>query len=303
MVRRVRPARNRRPVTAEFGVAKIQILVDGTVRNLRAWNAIGAGERQDIRIEDPKVSSQHAEVAWFGGRWQVQDISSHGTWLGSARLERREWTPLAENVPVGLANPEPAFVLLDGSPPRPFARNRLHNTEIEGDEDDVLHLPEGDVWYDLEQGWMLSNPQGTHPVSTRVGDWHILVPTPNVRQTVPRLRVLADARVVFKQDGPESVRMELHWPDQDPLVFSRHAELWPVFQLALRRGDGDGWVSTSELAAGSRHAMRTINTYFFRMRGLVIAEQVADGASIVEAGPNRRRFGMPPDRITIEPAD
>lgn len=284
-------------------MAKIQTLVDGKVRNLRAWNAVGAGERQDIRIEDPEVSNQHAEIAWFGGKWQVQDISSHGTWLGSARLERREWTPLVENVPIGLAHPEPSFVLLDGSPPRPFARNRLDDAEIEGDEDGVLHLPDGDVWYDLEQGWVLADAEGIRPVSTRVGDWHILVPTPNVRQTVRRLRVLADARVVFRPDGPESVRMELRWPDQEPLVFSRHAELWPTFQLALRRCDGDGWVSSAELAAGSRHAIRTINTYFFRMRHLVLAEQVADGAAIVEAGPNRRRFGMPPDRITIESGD
>ncbi len=60
----------------------------GQVFTLGAEGAtLGRDVTNPVRIDDPKSSRVHAEVALVGGRWQVKDLgSSNGTWTEAGRI-------------------------------------------------------------------------------------------------------------------------------------------------------------------------------------------------------------------------
>jgi soluble lytic murein transglycosylase-like protein len=57
---------------------------------------IGRANYCDIQINDPHVSSNHAEIVLEGGRWFVQDSgSTNGTYLNGVRIQKIALPPLA----------------------------------------------------------------------------------------------------------------------------------------------------------------------------------------------------------------
>src|SRR6266545_4416117 len=49
---------------------------------------IGRDPGCQLRVDDPKVSRRHAEVAWTEGGWVLRDLgSSNGTYLDGERVE------------------------------------------------------------------------------------------------------------------------------------------------------------------------------------------------------------------------
>nr|MBA3939043.1 FHA domain-containing protein [Planctomycetota bacterium] len=60
----------------------------GQVFTLKAEGVtLGRDVTNPVRIDDPKSSRVHAEVALVGGRWQVKDLgSSNGTWTEAGRI-------------------------------------------------------------------------------------------------------------------------------------------------------------------------------------------------------------------------
>ena len=68
-------------------------LPDGTERELRERMAIGRGPANDLVLASKKISREHAEVRFEGGRWFLEDLGSfNGTFLNGNRL--RPGTPL-----------------------------------------------------------------------------------------------------------------------------------------------------------------------------------------------------------------
>lgn len=61
---------------------------DGTGIPLLGDLTIGRAPGSDLRLEDPSVSRQHARIAIDDGEVRIADIaSSHGTWVGDARID------------------------------------------------------------------------------------------------------------------------------------------------------------------------------------------------------------------------
>jgi len=50
---------------------------------------LGRANRSEVHIEDPSVSSRHAELRWDGSRWMLRDLaSSNGTRVGLHKVTR-----------------------------------------------------------------------------------------------------------------------------------------------------------------------------------------------------------------------
>ena len=94
---------------------------------LRSRVLLGRSAACDLRVEDPRVSSEHASLGWTGAVWEVRDLGSkNGTFVGERRLAAGERIPLLPGDMLALGAPRPpapAFVLADGEHPAASARH------------------------------------------------------------------------------------------------------------------------------------------------------------------------------------
>ena len=64
---------------------------------------IGRSPDNDVRIADPKVSRQHAEIKLFDDRWVIRDLdSTHGCYVQGQRIRELSISPGLE-VRIGAA--------------------------------------------------------------------------------------------------------------------------------------------------------------------------------------------------------
>ncbi len=132
-------------VTAGTPLAKIQRMGTGETILLRSQMLMGRSAACDLRINEPRVSSEHARVRWTGAAWEVRDLGSkNGTFVGRSR-SRLTWDPKVRDLDIkndtfvrgrrlatheratlivgdavglgGVASPAPLFVLIDASAP------------------------------------------------------------------------------------------------------------------------------------------------------------------------------------------
>lgn len=94
---------------------------------LRSRVLIGRSAACDLRVDDPRVSSEHASLQWTGAVWEVRDLGSkNGTFVGERRLPSGERSHLLPGDLLALGAPRPpapAFVLADGAAPSASARH------------------------------------------------------------------------------------------------------------------------------------------------------------------------------------
>ncbi|MFT3769746.1 MAG: FHA domain-containing protein [Minicystis sp.] len=94
---------------------------------LRSRLVLGRSAACDLRVEDARVSSEHASLGWTGATWEVRDLGSkNGTFVGERRLAAGERIPLLPGDMIALGAPRPpapAFVLADAAPPAANARH------------------------------------------------------------------------------------------------------------------------------------------------------------------------------------
>ena len=94
---------------------------------LRSRALLGRSAACDLRVDDTRVSSEHASLGWTGAVWEVRDLGSkNGTFVGERRLAAGERIPLVPGDMLALGAPRPpapAFVLADAAPPGANARH------------------------------------------------------------------------------------------------------------------------------------------------------------------------------------
>jgi hypothetical protein len=94
---------------------------------LRSRFLVGRSAACDLRVDDPRVSGEHAALRWTGIHWEVRDLGSkNGTFVGERRLAPTERAPLMAGesfVLGGRAAPAPVFTLTDASAPIASARH------------------------------------------------------------------------------------------------------------------------------------------------------------------------------------
>lgn len=91
---------------------------------LRSRSLIGRRAGSDVRVEDPRVSSEHASLRWTGKAWELRDLGSrNGTFAGSRRLAAGERCLVAEGDALAFGSAELRFELIDGRPPAVSARH------------------------------------------------------------------------------------------------------------------------------------------------------------------------------------
>jgi hypothetical protein len=124
---------------------------------LRSRFLVGRSAACDLRIDEPRVSGEHASLRWTGTVWEVRDLGSkNGTFIGERRLAPAEKVPLMAGDVFGLGGsgaPAPKLTLTDASAPVASAR----------------HLQSGLTR--LASGGLIVLPDDDHPDVSVVEGW------------------------------------------------------------------------------------------------------------------------------------
>jgi len=89
-----------------------------TVYTLSARTMIGRSRTCEVRLDDRRVSGEHAVIAWTNGRWVLLDLGSrNGTWLRSQRLETSDGESIDITSRFHFGAPGDDWRLLDDGPP------------------------------------------------------------------------------------------------------------------------------------------------------------------------------------------
>ncbi|MEZ4293625.1 MAG: FHA domain-containing protein [Polyangiaceae bacterium] len=151
--------------------------VMGTLENRTTGERLTLGARClfgrhptcDVRMEDPRVSGEHASLHFRDGRWELRDLGSrNGTFVGDRRLGAGERVTLDEGRVFSLGGPSVAFVLVEAAAPRVAARH--HGTgELRVAVGGLLSLPDDErplasVFEDATGRWMIETSEERRPV-------------------------------------------------------------------------------------------------------------------------------------------
>ena len=112
--------------------------------SIRARCLIGRHPGCDLRLDDPRVSSEHSSVHWTGERWEIRDLGSrNGTTVDGNRLPAGGRAALAEGSVFSIGSGAASFVLVDVGPPVAAARH-VASGLIRQADGGMLVLPEDD---------------------------------------------------------------------------------------------------------------------------------------------------------------
>jgi hypothetical protein len=300
----------------------------GTLRNLRTndevqllpRHVIGRGAVCQLRLDDPKVSSVHAELIWGGGNWKVRDLGSrNGTFVGGGRIDAGQLVELEPGDELAFAGSASSFALIDAAAPRLLATNDLGELRIASD--DVLFIPSDDdpeltVYLDNDGNWMVETDAGTvvaderEPLRAGGRTWQLQLPTrpPDTRTATSDLRLdEIELRFLVSRDE-EHIELRLHDGEDIRRVESR-AHLALLLTLARLRltdherddlpGPECGWVHREDLARMLAIEPMLLNLWIHRARKQLMEAGVRDSSLVVarRAGGSQVRLGV--NRVVV----
>lgn len=286
---------------------------------LRSRSLIGRRAGSDVRIEDPRVSGEHALLRWTGRGWEIRDLGSrNGTFLGERRLAAGERCLLAEGDRVAFGSGELRFLLIDGRPP-PVSARHLATGEVREAIGRLLLLPDDEhprvsVFEVSDGGWRMEEADGAREVGDREvvlvgGDaWELDLPGGEAEtlEETGALASIAQVGLRFRvsQDEEHVEVAVLAGARETPLPSRSYHYL--LLTLARRRlaersappGE-QGWVEREALCRMLATDEHRLNVDICRARKQLAGLGIHGAANVVErrAGTGLLRIGV--DRLEV----
>lgn len=274
----------------------------------------------DLRLDNTKISGEHASLSWAGDRWELKDLGSlNGTFVGGQRLRAGDRVPIGPGAVFTLAG-QYSFRLEDASPPVPSARHRktgLLRTAVDG----LLVLPEDEtpevtIFEDQSGQWVAEEGDTTRVVA----DGDIVIADgegwvldlagstgPTVETSVmamPPLETMA-LRFAVNRDE-EHIEVTVTHGDRTTTLPARtyHYLLLTLARATLADADASpaerGWVDRELLCRMLRTDPRRLNVDVFRVRRQLTELGIQGGAGIIarRPGTGQLRLGTPRVEVT-----
>jgi hypothetical protein len=302
------------------------ILVDtrtGQAFTLPARCLLGRSSACTLRVEDPRVSGEHARISWQGDRWEVRDFGSrNGTFVNDRRLERSGSVVLAAADRIALGDVAVAFSLLDASPPLAQAR-QLVTGKILLARGGLLPLPSEEepeviVMQDADGRWIVE-AQGEARAAQdgevlKVGGeafaLHLpapIAPTMDARGEPPDIRSVGLCFRISRDEERVEVVIDL---GHDTRVFAprAHHYTWLTLARARLRDEEEGklpepsrgWIAVDELCRMLAMDENKLNVEVFRIRQDFGALPVQSATAIIERRKGVRQVRLGTARITLD---
>lgn len=273
---------------------------------------IGRHAACDVRVENPRVSTEHASVHWVGDRWELRDLNSrNGTFVDGRRLGAGERAVLAAGSAFSLGG-EDTFRLEDACPPVASARHGksgLLRTAAEG----LLVLPDDEhpevsIFEDAGGRWVAEEGDETRLVADRdivIADgegWVLDLPstagaTWEAGALLPTIDTLSLSFGVSRDEEFIEVTV-VHEGGRTPLPARSHHYLLLTLARAALSDEASsaaerGWVDREVLCRMLATDPRKLNVDVFRVRKQLAALGVHGAAGIIarRAGTGQLRLG------------
>lgn len=273
----------------------------------------------DLRIDDPRASSEHASVRWTGDSWELRDLGSrNGTYLGGRRLQAAERVALAEGLSFTLGGVDVGFTLVDGSPPVACARNAKGDV-VRTAKDGLLVLPDDarpwvSIFQDIMGNWVAESDEATLPVADHEvlvvgGDaWTLELPgavstTWESRLVLPTLETI-QLRLGVSRDE-EHVEVTVIHEDKATTLPPRSHHYLLVVLARARLGDRDlqperrGWVTREALCKMLGTDANRLNVDIYRARKQLGSLGVLGAVDLILRRPSTAEVRLGTDRVEI----
>lgn len=303
-------------------MALLRELTTGRPLPLAARTLVGRGPRAGLRIDDLRVSGEHASLRWTGRGWEIRDLGSrNGTFVDGVRLAPGEDRPLPAGCRLGFGSEAATLVVEDAGAPGPVAVER-GSGERWAAVDGLLALPSAEqpelvVFADPRGRWVIEQGDAARPVAdgevvVAAGrSFELAIPEPlegtAAVEAGPTLDTIA-LRFGVSQDEEHVVPTVVHQGRAIPLEPREHA--YALLTLARARlADAalptaeQGWLDRDRLLRMLQLDPNGLNVAFYRARGQLAAAGVEGAAGLVEVRRGQRRIGLPPDRLQVGPLD
>ena len=278
---------------------------------------IGRGRAAGIRVEDGRVSSEHARLTWARGHWVLRDLGSrNGTYVDGKRLKAGQDATLRRGTRLGFADAECPWTLVDEAGPEACARDQLGG-ELVLAQDGLLALPSADeptmVVFEDRSGTWMAELDGD-PVKVEDGEV-VVVGERSYRLHLP---VSDDGTIDVSGGGWRLDQIELSFEvsgDQEdctmtvvhpggPMVLQQRVFHYMLMLLARQRIEDrsngieppdQGWVYSDELATSLQMEDARLNVQIFRARQELGKLGIGGAAGLVERRRSSRkiRLGVP----------
>ncbi len=292
---------------------------------------VGRSEACALRLEDPRVSGEHAAIFHRQRTWYVRDLASrNGTMLNERYLRPGKPQALAagDRLTFGARGARP-WVLADESPPGP--RAVCEGQIVMAGSSSLLMIPDGDepglTVHADGRHWIAEHFEGDdvfHAIdqmSVEVGGkrWRLELPSLEAQQPDPGTTVDGTGR--FKGVAGVSFRIQ-HSRDEEYVrisarlgmrkhVLDGRAFHYMVLVLARARlsdalredltPDEHGWVYAEDLARDLGITRPRLNVYIFRARKQLEGLGVDDAARIIQRRPQTQQLRLGVEDLEVAP--
>lgn len=305
------------PQTATEHLGRIERVGSGEAFLLRSHLLFGRSAACDVRINEARVSGEHARLRWTGSTWEIRDLGSkNGTFVGGKRLAAGDCAPLLVGDTIGLGgagSPAPMFVLTNAS--APVVSARLPNSKAARfAANGMLTLPNDDfplvtIVEGREGQWMIEDSDAVREAvdgeSLLVGDetWILDVPGVAISTVAVESLVLAieniSLRFLVASNG-QNFTLTIVCPGKEIQVEpEKHHSL--LLELARTRQDltstpleEQGWLDRSELCRKLGFDDQRLNAAVHQVRKQFAALGIQGAANIIERKPGTKwvRLGV-----------
>ncbi len=301
-------------------MATLRSLDDDRLHALAARTLLGRAATSALRLDDSRVSGEHAVLLWRKGRWEVRDLGSrNGTFHNGRRLDAGEVVQLTAGSRLAFGHESHAFELADAGPPAAIGFATASGRAVVA-TDGILGLPSADdpavvVYLDSRGRWVLEADGAIRPavdgevVTAGAGTWRIALPaqiegtaTVDVGPTIDTIQL----RFAVSRDEEHVQITVLHRGRETVLEAREHA--YTLLTLArLRLSDAaephaeQGWVDRDQLLKMLGCDANSLNVAIYRARGQLGSAGIEGAAGVVEVRRGQRRIGVEPANIEVVP--
>ncbi len=287
--------------------------------SLGSRNLLGRHPACDLRIDNPRISGEHASVHWVGTRWELRDLGSrNGTFLDGRRLGAGERRPLPGGASFVLGT-EDVFLLEDASPPVASARH-ARTSVLRKAAAGLLVLPDDErpevsIFEDSGGRWVAESGDEIRPVADREvvivdGEgWILDLPstageTWDVGSLGPTLETISLRFAVSSNE--EHIELTLLYEGNSTEVPPRgHHYLLLTLARALLADDRAassaerGWVDGQELCRMLATEPSLLNVDVFRARRQLASLGVYGAAGIVARRHRSGQLRLGTERVEV----
>jgi hypothetical protein len=312
----VLPCGPERPGTT-ISMGAIRETSTGEIRILEPSHLVGRVPKPtcSLTLNQPYVSSVHAELRWTGQTWEVKDLGSrNGTYLNGRRFDPTAPQKIGQGSQIAFGKLEQVWEMVDASPPAVMVVP-LGGGEPVLLDGDFIALPSGDdphvtIYRAVDGGWVLEAlDEASRPVAN-LQTFEVLgrlwrfscadMPVGTLATSTGVGIKLSELQLAFAVSRDEEyVHLTATCPHREIDLGSRKHN-YLLLTLARHRVDecaqglpdtSCGWIDQEALAHDPSMAPPQLNIDVFRIRAHFAKAGVIDAGGIIERRPRQLRVG------------